>query len=96
MAGAAVWQDADFIREALSLLGFADAASLLESLLERGDPDGIAFTARLVTAWAARGAPLARAICDEAAGELAHGVRLLAPFFSGLSRDAHIEWLPKP
>lgn len=29
----------------------------------------------------ARGAPLARAICDEAAGELPRAVRLLAPFF---------------
>ena len=73
--------DAPFVQEALSLLGFADAARLRKSLLEREDPDGIFFVGRLVTAWAARGAPLALAICDEGAGELAHGVRLLAPFF---------------
>ena len=73
--------DGDLVGTVLAALGFADRASMREAMLGGRVPGDVSLTAPLVTEWATRGAPLARAICEETAKELARGVWLMAPYF---------------
>lgn len=75
--------DQQLVREVLSRLECASLEALREALLTGRDMP-VPQLAPLVTAAAMGGAPLARALCDQAADELARGVRLLGPCFEAL------------